>query len=137
MSHPIYPLSLKFCIEMNEENKNMVADFFSFNGKDFAIEKEVSANVSKKSAFAKLGEKISSAIPKGKLNEYYDSVAGVVGTGAKKVSSVLDKQKSKIYDCYDDLLDAAGSDSKNVTAKDLDDIVQFSAKGAAASSAAA
>ena len=109
LSHPLYPLTLKFSVDMKKRNDKMQAISFSFNEQEFEIEtNDKSSKKSVSTSLSNFGKNVSSAMSKGKINNYYD-----------------------------ELLEATGTSSKNVTSQDLNKIIQFHAVGAAASSAAA
>ena len=109
LCHPIYPITLKFNIDMNKDAKKIQANSFAFDNQEFEIE-DTSSNTKKSigSKLTAIGQSASSAMSKGKINNYYD-----------------------------ELLEATGSSDKNVTSQDLNKLIQFHAIGAAASSAAA
>lgn len=39
LEHPLYPIELKYNLDLDKSNKNQNADYLNFNGKDYKIEK--------------------------------------------------------------------------------------------------
>ncbi len=109
ITHPIYPFTLKFDIEMTQINDDIEAISFSFNGHDYDINDSSDSSEAKlKNGFSVFGKKVAHAMSKDVISNYYD-----------------------------ELLDSVGAKDRNVTSKDLTQIIQFHSVGAAASSVAA
>lgn len=85
LCHPIYPLSLRFSVEMTKAYKDMIADSFEFGGKEFKVEKSVQNESS--FSFGSIKRTVVSSVNGERLTVAIDELLNSLGDKAENTTS--------------------------------------------------
>lgn len=85
LTHPIYPLSLKFNIDMAKRYKDITADSFEFGNKEYDVKKAEENHST--TAISNIGRNIASGVTGEKLTVSLDELLDAIGENKENITS--------------------------------------------------